>query len=309
MVLALLWAGILASTCVSKFFSKKNSQTFAVGGLGGPLVYTVETSLFSLFFFWMFNGFSLSVNFRTCIYAFFYAIIVIIGLVIGIYMFRFGSFAFISFFRSALTLVASMILGRLAFSEAITPDRIVRVVLLLFAAGLLFFSNLKKSKRKAGNNAKGEKLVHPLGVLFVIATSVLGCGSTYIVKRYSLDTGVGDSNSLLFMTNFFSAFLGALILLVYILVRKGEPIGIKKIIVNKNVFNSLFTTLNSNLCSLMTVVIVGMMDVAVYTPVSSAFGFVAVALVAPIIKEKLDKYTVIATIIAVLSVFLPELIW
>ena len=130
MVLALLWAGILASTCVSKFFSKKNSQTFAVGGLGGPLIYTVETSLFSLFFFWMFNGFSLSVNFRTCIYAFFYAIIVIIGLVIGIYMFRFGSFAFISFFRSALTLVASMILGRLAFSEAITPDRIVRVVLL-----------------------------------------------------------------------------------------------------------------------------------------------------------------------------------
>ena len=47
-MLALLWAGILASSCVSEFFSKKNSQTFAVGGIGGHLVYTVETSLFSL---------------------------------------------------------------------------------------------------------------------------------------------------------------------------------------------------------------------------------------------------------------------
>lgn len=309
MMLALLWAGILTSTCVSKFFSKKNSQTFAVSGLGGPLVYSVETSLLSIFFFWMFNGFSLSVNFRTCIYAFFYALIVVIGHVFGLYLFRYGSFAFISFARSALSLGASMLLGRFAFAEEITPDRIARVVLLILAAGLLFFSNLKKSKRGAENNATGERLVHPLGIIFIVAVCVLGCGSTYIEKRYSLDAGVGNPNSLLIMTNFFSAILGTAFLLVYILIRRGEPIGIKKIIVNKNIFNSILTTLNSNLCALMTIIIVGMMDVSVYTPVSSAFGFVAVALVAPIIKERLDKYTVIATVIAVLSVFLPELIF
>ena len=34
---------------------------------------------------------------------------------------------------------------------------------------------------------------------------------------------------------------------------------------------------------------------------------IAVAIVAPIVRERLDKYTVAATVIAVLSVFLPEL--
>ena len=308
-MLYLLWAGILASTCVSKFFTKKNSQSFSVGGLVGPLVYTVETSLFSLFFFSLFNGFSLTVNFRTSVYAFFYAIIVIVGLVIGIYMYRFGSFAFISFLRSTLTLVASMLLGRLAFEEDITPDKILRVAILMVATGLLFFSNLKKSKRRSADEGVGEKLVHPIGIIICIVTSVLGCGSTYIVKRYSLDTGVGDSNSLLFMTNFFSALLGAIILVICILKRRGGTLEIRKIVVNKNVFNSLFTTLNSNLCSLMSVLLVAMMDVAVYTPITTAFGFVAVAIVAPIVRERLDKYTVAATAIAVLSVFLPELIF
>jgi hypothetical protein len=42
---------------------------------------------------------------------------------------------------------------------------------------------------------------------------------------------------------------------------------------------------------------------------SSALGFIAVALVSPIIKEKLDRYTIIATTAAVLSVVVPALIW
>lgn len=111
------------------------------------------------------------------------------------------------------------------------------------------------------------------------------------------------------MTNLFSAGIGLAILLFFVCIRHVRVGDVKRMVINKNFFNSLFTTLNSNAASLMSLKLVAMMDVAIHTTMSSALGFIAVALVSPIIKEKLDRYTIIATTAAVLSVVVPALIW
>jgi hypothetical protein len=53
---------------------------------------------------------------------------------------------------------------------------------------------------------------------------------------------------------------------------------------------------------------IAQMDVAVYTPITSAIGFVALAIATPLVRERLDRYTLTATAIALLSLFLPLLI-
>lgn len=309
-MLVLLWLGILVSDCFSKLFTKKNSQTFSVGGISGALIFTVETSLLSLLFFWMFNGFSLSVTSKTCLYAFFYSIPVILCVVIAIFVYKFGSFAFISFTRSTLALIASMLLGRFAFGEAISAEKILRVAFLMLATSILFYSNLKKAKCKSLDDASKNCFFHPIGVMLTVALAIVGCFSTFILKSFSsIESGAGDSNSFLFMTNLFSAGIGLAILLFFVCIRHVRVGDVKRMVINKSFFNSLFTTLNSNAASLMSLKLVAMMDVAIHTTMSSALGFIAVALVSPIIKEKLDRYTIIATTAAVLSVVVPALIW
>jgi hypothetical protein len=51
------------------------------------------------------------------------------------------------------------------------------------------------------------------------------------------------------------------------------------------------------------------MDIAVYTPITSAIGFIALAVATPIVRERLDRYTVLATAVAILSIVLPTVLF
>jgi len=47
------------------------------------------------------------------------------------------------------------------------------------------------------------------------------------------------------------------------------------------------------------------MDVAVYTALTSALGFIALAIATPLVRERHDRYTLAATVLAVLSIVIP----
>ena len=313
MIIYLLFIGLTLSRTLSDIMRKKNSSAFSLNGLTGSLFYVFETSVMALFFFWALNGFTLSFNSRVFVYGFIYGIIVVCSLIPSIFMYNYASFAYITFLSGSASLVISLISGVLIFSEEITVEKILRIILMLMATLVIFLGRSSKSENKEkkpdSNATKRANRKKSLKLYFCILVSVLlGAASTVLLKFYALDGAVTDQNSMFFATNIFSA---ALVLPVLPFTMKRDGVGfedITKMLKSKKTVYSAITTLNSNIASVITITLLAIMDVSVYTPVASALTFVAMAIAVPIMGEKLTKHTLIATLIAILSVIAPPLI-
>ena len=135
---------------------------------------------------------------------------------------------------------------------------------------------------------------------------------TILIKLYLQDESAADANSLYFMTNVFCIIYSAPILLVMMLMRKKkdpEPSEILRACVDKRCLGAFINTGVGAITTITCTVLIEQMDVALYTPVISALGFIAMAVVTPLVKERLDIYKIAATVIAILSLFLPSLVF
>ena len=299
------------SRILSDVMRKKNSTAFSANGITGSLFYLFETSLLSLFYFWALNGFYLEFTPTVILYGLIYGIIVIVSLVPSVFIYNYASFAFISFVSGSMSLILSLLMGMILFEEIITVEKLLRVVLMICATAVIFVGRTNsKDKTEDKTESKAKKRRKFIIVLSTIAfMSLLAVAGTAVLKYYSADTNVTDQNSFFFITNIFSAFL---VLPVLPFTMKHDKIKIDdlwKWVKSKKTVYSAVTTLNSNINSIVQLLLLGMMDVSIYTPLSSAFTFAAVAVATPIIGEKLNRYTIIATLLAILSVVLPAIIF
>ncbi|MBQ8583530.1 MAG: hypothetical protein IJ488_02850 [Clostridia bacterium] len=310
MFIYILFLGYTLSKTLSDIMRKANSKTFSLSGLTGSLFYIFETSLFALFFFWALNGFTLSFNPRVIMYGFVYGIIVVVSLVPTIFMYNYASFAYITFLSGSLSLVFSLLAGMTVFGEELTVEKVVRILLMLVATLIIFLGRNAEGKKKEGADGdRPEKKRHSPKLYICIFVSVLlGCASTVLLKFYSQDAGVTDQNSMFFATNIFSALL-TLPILPFTMKRDGVSLSdIGKMLKSKKTVYSAITTANSNVASIIQITLLSMMEVSVFNPIAGALSFVAMAIAVPIMGERLNRYTVLSTATAILSVVIPALI-
>jgi len=297
---------------LSKIFSdimrKKNSSAFSVNGLTGSLFYILETSLFALFYFWTLNRFHLAFNATVIFYGFIYGIIIIASLIPSIFVYNYASFAFISFVSGSMTLMLSLLSGLILFGETISAEKILRVTIMLFATVVVFLGRNEKEAEGTKENMRQKSKNLSVVLLLLTSSALLAAAGTAVLKYYSADNNVTDQNSFFFITNVFSALL---VLPILPFTMKHDQISVSdlwQMVKSRKTVYSAITTLNSNINSIVQLLLLRIMDVSVYTPVSSALTFAAVAAATPMIGEKLNKYTVIATVLAILSVILPSLL-
>ena len=310
-MLGLLFGGMFLTRVISDIMRKKNSNVFSVNGITGSLFYVFETSLFALFYFWALNGFKLSFNFNVLVYGLLYGLIVITTLVPAIFVYKYATFSFVTFVSGSASLILSLVAGKLLFNEVISSDKLLRVALMLVATVVIFYGN--QSKAKAANeeqrNSENGKKNLMIACGLILFSALLGVASTVMLKLYANDPNVTDQNSFFFVTNIFSALL-VLPALPFTMKRdKVKVSDLVNMVKSKKTVYSAVTTINSNINSIIHIAILGLMDVSVFTPLSSALSFAAVAIATPIIGEKLNRYTVISTVIAILSVILPFLLF
>ncbi len=310
MFIYILFLGYTLSKTLSDIMRKANSKTFSLSGLTGSLFYIFETSLFALFFFWALNGFTLSFNPRVIMYGFVYGIIVVVSLVPTIFMYNYASFAYITFLSGSLSLFFALLAGMTVFGEELTVDKVVRILLMLVATLIIFLGRNAEGKKKEGADTdRPEKKRHsPKLYICIFASVILGCASTVLLKFYSQDAGVTDQNSMFFATNIFSALL-TLPILPFTMKRDGVSLSdIGKMLKSKKTVYSAITTANSNVASIIQITLLSMMEVSVLNPIAGALSFVAMAIAVPIMGERLNRYTVLSTATAILSVVIPALI-
>ena len=307
-MLGILFCGFFLTQIFSDVMRKKNSNAFSVSGITGSLFYVFETSLFALFYFWALNGFKLSFNNHVLVYGMIYGIVVILTLVLSIFVYRYATFSFVTFVSGSVSLMLSLLVGNLLFNEVISPDKILRIALMLVATFVIFLGNKNKDNKKSSSEEHQTNIVKRnfvIACVIIVLNSILAAVATAILKFYAGDPNVTDQNSFFFATNIFSALFVLPILPFTMKKNKVKMSELFRMVKSKKTVYSAVTTINSNIRSIIQILILGMMDVSIFSPISSALGFVAVAIATPIIGEKLNKYTVIATIIAIVSVFLP----
>lgn len=305
MVMLYLLLGIHFFTClISQIMRKKNSMVFAVKGITGSLFYVFETSILGLFYFCALNGFRLHFNRTVVLYGLLYGIVVIATLIPSIFLYNYASFAFISFISSCLSLVFSLLSGRIFFGEVISEDKLMRIILMLAAAAVIFAGRRLEEHSDNENREKHRKKLF-MALLLILFSALVGTMGTAVMKFYMLSEQATDQNSFFFITNIFSA---ALVLPIFPFVMKRDSVRVKDIwdmVKTQKTLYAAITTMNSNIGSIVQIMILSIMDVSVYTPLSSAMVFVAIIAATPLIGEKLNKYVLIAAVLAILSVVLP----
>lgn len=303
----LLLSAYLLIRVASSVTVKKNSREFSSLGLIGTLIYVFETGVFSLFFFYALNGFTLNINLTLTLFAAIYGAVVLLNLVPTMFMYNYGTITLVNFVSNTVLIISSTVVGVTLFSESFSYSTLLRITLMLLCVLTVYLGaqkNLPESE-----SVKKRRSVHPLAIILPSVTALMALTTTVIIKLHNNHPDYTDTTSLYFMTNVFCIIYTVPI--IAMIARKSGigARGVAKMIINKRTVGSLINTAIGAVLSITTAALLSSMDVAVYTPVTSALGFIALAIATPIVREKLDRYTVLATVLSILSIILPHLIF
>jgi hypothetical protein len=156
---------------------------------------------------------------------------------------------------------------------------------------------------------KEKRGVNLLSFLLPTLYALFGLGATFLIKFYTNTPGATDTNSLFFTVNVFSLIYS--LPFIYFASKKAgmQMKEVAGLCIDKRSAFTLISTAFGGIQAIITALLIEQMDVALYTPVVSALGFVCMAIASPIVREKLDRYKLTATLIAIASLFLPTLIF
>lgn len=304
MPFALLFIYLLSSVGSASFAKLTSSELKRAARAKYSLFLTINGCLACLFF-WMFGGFSVSVNAVTLIYALIYAIIVAAIIVLTALAYNLMSVSNVGIVRGGCELVCTAAVGALLFSEKITTKVILRIALTLVSVLFVMFAS-KKQEQPCEKRDMEEKN-RSSGVLLAIVlilNVIFGCANTVTVKCFTLDTRTADENSFFFFTNVFLA-VGCAMFFAFESIRDRRVARDAVTIFKPRAIIGIFgNTLSSNVGSLVSAWIIAGMDISVYTPVMSSIGIIAGFIGSLLYKEKLGVLSYIAIVAAIIAVII-----
>ena len=132
--------------------------------------------------------------------------------------------------------------------------------------------------------------------------SLIASLATLVSKYYTVIVGSSDANSFFFITNLFQigfGCVGALIIYVKCRPKREEILPYFK---PKNLAITSLNTITSNVASLIDLLILSLMDVTVYSPISNTLMLLAGGAASLMLRQRLGKYSIMAISLSVLTV-------
>lgn len=297
-LLCLMYA---ASSIGVSSFAKINSGVLSGASRAKYSLYLAIVGALACFFFWIFGGFSISVNPITLVFALFFALVVASITVLRMVAYGFASVSGVNIIMSGCNIICSLIIGASLFSEEITFIKILRILLML--ASIVFtFLEANKDERVKGksDSKKGKKGVKQFFVMLLIVVTC--CAETVILKLFTLDRRVTDDNSFFFWTNALLV-MGCTAVVVFDLIReKGNGDNISELFKPRRLACIVGSTLSANIGSIASIGLIALMDVSAYTPVTSALGVIAGVVASLLFREKLGLFSYISAFLALIAV-------
>ncbi|MBQ7901632.1 MAG: hypothetical protein IJ365_06695 [Clostridia bacterium] len=181
-----------------------------------------------------------------------------------------------------------MIFGFCLNNEPTRPRLIISAVLILCAAVLPFLRD--------GNFSGGKKFLWFLLTYFMFSGSV-----NILSKLYSQSKDVADTLSYFFLTNVF--MLAICLVGIWILYLKSRKKGNFEVIKMPLITNSFARTVLSLITSYMSIAILAMMPVSLYSVLSASLSLVGNAIVSRLVfKENMSRLAKVSFVLAMLSI-------
>lgn len=280
----------------SKFCSNSATQS----GPEGYGVYLLVTAVVACIFFFCSNHFQITATLPTLLYAMGYAAIAILCNIYGLKVLLYADGASVTVISSACGLITTSGIGILLFQETLDWLKAARIFTMLCAI-LCIFLDVRKKDEPAPKGKRKKSL----SFLLVMTALILGnSASVILLKYYSMAKNVADENSLFFFTNVFMI----LAILPWSIIRlKRNPNRMADFLPMlrlKSLSAITLSTLSSNINSLISVRLIRIMDVSVYTPVTSATGIISGLATSFILREKIGKWSMLAALLAFASILI-----
>lgn len=283
--------------------TKINSGLLSGASRAKYSLYLSIVGVIACIFFWIFGGFNIGVNLPTLAFALAYALIAAASIILRMIAFTLSSVSGVNIIMSGCNLICSLGIGVIAFSEDITPIKLIRVALMLVSIIFTFLETKRGEKsdkgKTSGKRGSGIKLFVVLALIILVC-----CADTVTLKLFTLNTQVLDDNSFFFWTNVILVVGCLLIVLFEIIKKKGATKDILVIFKPKNLATTAGVTISSNAGSLTSLALIALMDVSVYTPVTAALGVVTGVVASLIFREKLGVLSYIAALLALVAVII-----
>ena len=133
---------------------------------------------------------------------------------------------------------------------------------------------------------------------------VFGAIQTIIPKLFALSKDVTDEHSFFLMTNVFM-LVAALSSFAFLTIKNKENVKASLVIFEpKRLAPTVLNVISNNIGSLVSIPILAAVDLAVYTPVSSAYGVVVSVVASLCFREKLGVFSYLGAAVAMLAMII-----
>lgn len=225
----------------------------------------------------------------TAVFSFIYAGVVLLNLFSNIKVLQTMKAANVQVISSACSLIVTALLGFTLFGEQLGVVKIVRIVLMLVAFGVIFS---EKREKPVGKSQFSPAI---LGLIAAIVLNYL------VIRFYGQRSDVASSNSLFFWTNVIHFVIGVTWFLMCkptADVFKGEH----SVFRFKNLFPFAASNVSADLSALVNVLLIAQMEASVYTPSVSAITILCGLSVSLLCREKLGWRSLLAAALAIIAV-------
>ena len=284
---------LMVSICMlsaGNSFLQKKFQLNTSETLMNFAFYNFANAFLACGYFFVASGFNININVSTMIFSAMFAVVVCLSLVIGICILSRVQIATASIISSSGNIIVSSVFGIIYFGEHLTVKLVCAIIMMLFAAIIpLKFSNSDPQKR---SSAKSKLIICILSFFLAGAANIVS-------KLYAENPHVTDTVSFFFWTNVILVAASFSVIVFVALKNHIAPKTVIKTFTPKQLGNVAMRTAMSNISSVLTVSVLSMMNVSLYTVLTSALGIIVSALMSLFFKEQMKLRNWISVALAI----------
>ncbi len=251
-------------------------------------------------FFAFSSGFYLPLNPPTFLFSIVFAFVCVLSIISSLLMYKLTSITGVSTIVNALAIVGNSILGVFVFGEKLLTADCLKIIIVISAMTLLFINASKNQRSDREETQKKTSVILLIAVclLNLIAT----CASTLVMKFYTEATSVYSNDSFFFYTNVVMIALSGLIFFITTISSPQSLSESLEVIKPKSLFTIIFKTAGDNISTLIAMPLITMVNLSVYSSLSSALGIIASVIASLIFKEKLKPLTCVSVALSIVAV-------
>ena len=272
---------IASKTCSNVVAAKSNRMRY--------LLYLSTVAAVACLVFAILNGFKISATPKTLLYALIYSGVCILSCVCHLEAFKYSNISGVVVLSSFGSITATSAVGFILFNEAFELTTLLKIGIMLAASILTFIgsSSKGKSQDQSGKRSSAVRLV-----IIVLLLMIAGVLNTVLLKLFSAAEGVTDVNSMFFFTNVSQGVCALILYGFFALKGRSDPIVKENLSDSLKIFSVIplvaiaVNTAMSNIGTAISAKLITLMEISVYTPVSSALGILAGFIASFIYREK-----------------------